>query len=309
MKHYDAIVIGSGQAGSPLCKQLANAGKKTALIEKRFVGGTCVNDGCTPTKAMIASAKAAYQAAHSDQLGVHIERYQVNMKEIQHRKDAIVRSWRESSQASMENTENMDLIFAEARFSGAKTIKVKLNDGGELILHADLIFIDTGTTPVVPDIEGLQDVGYFTSTTLSDVEEMPDHLLVIGGNYVALGFAQMFHRFGSKITVLERGPRIMAHEDEDIAEELLTTILLEEGLNVLTNAHAIKFNRENGGIKATINDHKRQREIMCSHILVATGRKPSTEILAPEVSGICLMQRALLKLTKSWKLTLKVFMP
>ena len=285
MKHYDAIVIGSGQAGSPLCKQLANAGKKTALIEKRFVGGTCVNDGCTPTKAMIASAKAAYQAAHSDHLGVHIERYQVNMKEIQHRKDAIVRSWRESSQGSMEDTENLDLFFGEARFSGAKTIKVKLNDGGELILHADLIFIDTGTTPVVPDIEGLQDVGYFTSTTLLDVEEVPDHLLVIGGNYVALEFAQMFHRFGSKITVLERGPRIMAHEDEDIAEEL-TTILLEEGLNVLTNAHAIKFEWENGHIKAIVQEKERQHEIICSHILVATGRKPSTEILAPEVSGI-----------------------
>jgi pyruvate/2-oxoglutarate dehydrogenase complex dihydrolipoamide dehydrogenase (E3) component len=152
MKHYDAIVIGSGQAGSPLCKQLAAAGKKTALIEKRFVGGTCVNDGCTPTKTMIASAKAAYQAAHSDHLGIHINGYHVDIKQIKQRKDELVRSWRDGSRKGMEQTENLDLLFGEASFTGAKTITVKLNDGSALDLSADLIFIDTGTTPVIPDI-------------------------------------------------------------------------------------------------------------------------------------------------------------
>jgi len=220
MKHYDAIVIGSGQAGSPLCKELAKAGKHTAIIEKRFVGGTCINDGCTPTKTMIASAKAAHQVAHSAPLGIHISGSHINMKEIKQRKDELVVSWRDSSRNSLDETENLDLIFGTATFTGHKTLSVKLNDGTELELTADLIFINAGTTPMIPEIEGLDEVGYFTSTTLLDVEEVPDHLLVIGGNYVALEFAQMFHRFGSKISVLERGPRIMAREDEDVSAAL-----------------------------------------------------------------------------------------
>ncbi len=304
MKHYDAIVIGSGQAGSPLCKQLAAAGKKTALIEKRFVGGTCVNDGCTPTKAMIASAKAAYQVAHSDHLGIHIDGYHVNMKQIKQRKDELVRSWRDGSRKGMEQTENLDLLFGEASFTGAKTIKVKLNDGTTLDLSADLIFIDTGTTPVIPDIKGLNDVGYFTSTTLLDIAEVPDHLLVIGGNYVALEFAQMFQRFGSKITVLERGPKIMAHEDDDITEEL-TKILLEEGLNLLTNAQAVQFEPEQGCIKAIIQENDSRKEISCSHILVATGRKPSTDSLAPETSGIQLDEKGFIVVNEKLETNVK----
>jgi pyruvate/2-oxoglutarate dehydrogenase complex dihydrolipoamide dehydrogenase (E3) component len=304
MKHYDAIVIGSGQAGSPLCKQLAAAGKKTALIEKRFVGGTCVNDGCTPTKAMIASAKAVYQAAHSDHLGIHIDGYHVNMKQIKQRKDELVRSWRDGSRKGMEQTENLDLLFGEASFTGAKTIKVKLNDGTTLDLSADLIFIDTGTTPVIPDIKGLNDVGYFTSTTLLDIAEVPDHLLVIGGNYVALEFAQMFQRFGSKITVLERGPKIMAHEDDDITEEL-TKILLEEGLNLLTNAQAVQFEPEKGRIKAIIQENDSRKEISCSHILVATGRKPSTDSLAPETSGIQLDEKGFIVVNEKLETNVK----
>lgn len=294
MKHYDAIVIGSGQAGSPLATQLAKAGKRTAIIEKRFVGGTCVNDGCTPTKTMIASAKAAYQAAHASALGVHVDDVQVDMKQIKARKDELVRSWRNGSQTGMEQAENLDLLFGEATFIGDKALKVALNDGGELELSADLIFINTGTTPLIPYIEGLTDVGYLTSTTILDLEEVPDHLLVIGGNYVALEFAQMFHRFGSKISVLERGPRIMSREDEDISESLMN-ILSEEGLNVFTNTQAIKFEPRDGQIIATLSVNGDQQEITCSHVLVATGRKPSTEKLAPQVSGIELDEKGFVK--------------
>lgn len=294
MKHYDAIVIGSGQAGSPLCKQLAKAGKKTAIIERRYVGGTCVNDGCTPTKTMIASAKAAYHAAHSDALGVHVDSYSVDMKKIKQRKDEIILSWRQGSQTAMEQSENLDLFFGEATFTGEKTLHVKLNDGTQVDLTAELIFVNTGTTPVIPAIEGLQEVGYYTSTTILDLEEVPDDLLVIGGNYIALEFAQMFHRFGSRVSVLERGPRIMAKEDEDIAEEL-TKILLEEGLDVRTNAQAIKFETEHGRIKATVALNGGQQEIICSHILVATGRKPLTEVLAPQVSGIQLTEKGFIQ--------------
>lgn len=294
MKHYDAIVIGSGQAGSPLCKRLAKAGKKTALIEKRFIGGTCVNDGCTPTKAMVASAKAAYLAKRCDNLGVHIDSYHIDMKQIKRRKDEIVRHSRFGSQKAMEQTENLDLIFGEATFTGHKTLNVKLNDGGEEELQADMIFINAGTTPVIPDIEGLQEVGYLTSTTLLDIEEIPGHLLVIGGNYVGLEFAQMFSRFGSKVSVLERGPRIMSKEDEDISEEL-RQILLAEGLDIYLNAQATKFEKTSEGIKATITANGNQQEILCSHILVATGRKPLTEVLTPQVAGIEVDEKGFIK--------------
>jgi pyruvate/2-oxoglutarate dehydrogenase complex dihydrolipoamide dehydrogenase (E3) component len=304
MKHYDAIVIGSGQAGSPLCKELAKAGKHTAIIEKRFVGGTCINDGCTPTKTMIASAKAAHQVAHSAPLGVHISGSHINMKEIKQRKDELVVSWRDSSRNSMEETENLDLIFGTATFTGHKTLSVKLNDGKELELTADLIFINAGTTPMIPEIEGLDKVGYFTSTTLLDVEEVPDHLLVIGGNYVALEFAQMFHRFGSKISVLERGPRIMAREDEDVSAAL-NEILVNEGLKVYTNSQAVKFERQGEFIKATITVNGTEQEITCSHILVATGRKPLTATLAPEVSGIQLDEKGFIQVNEKLETNVK----
>lgn len=285
MKHYDAIVIGSGQAGSPLCKQLAKAGKKTALIEKRYVGGTCVNDGCTPTKAMIGSAKAAYLAKNSYKLGVPVDSYHIDLEKIRQRKDDLVLSWRNGGRAAIEATENLDLIFGEASFAGHKIIKVQLNDGGMLELQADLIFINTGTTPSIPEIEGLDDVRYFTSTTLLDAEVVPEHLLILGGNYVGLEFAQMFHRFGSKITVLERGPRIVSREDDDISQEL-TQILSAEGLVIHTNAEARKFERRNGNILTTVTVNGVPQEIVCTHILVATGRKPLTERLAPERSGV-----------------------
>ena len=294
MKHYDAIVIGSGQAGSPLCKQLAKAGKKTAIIERRYVGGTCVNDGCTPTKTMIASAKAAYHAAHSDAPGVHVDNYTVDMKKIKQRKDELILSWRKGSQTAMEQSENLDLIFGEASFIGEKTLQVKLNDGTQIDLSADLIFVNTGTTPVIPAVEGLQDVGYLTSTTILDLEEIPDHLLVIGGSYIALEFAQMFRRFGSRVSVLERGPRIMSKEDEDIAEEL-TNILLDEGIDILSNAQALKFEGTPRHIKATVAVNGSQQEIICSHILIATGRKPSTDVLAPQISGIQLNEKGFIQ--------------
>ncbi len=304
MKHYDAIVIGSGQAGSPLARKLAKAGKKTALIEKRFIGGTCVNDGCTPTKTLIGAAKVAHLARRSTNLGVHIDRYHINMKEIRDRKDDLVLSWRNGSQSAMKNTENLDLFFGEAVFTGDKNISVKLNEGGEIALQADLIFINTGTSPMVPEIDGLADVGYFTSTSLLDVDEVPEHLLVLGGNYVGLEFAQMFHRFRSKISVLERGPKIVAREDEDVAETL-TKILLDEGLDVYTNAEAIKFERQHGRIKATVIVDGIPQEIICSHILVATGRKPLTDTLAPQSAGIQVNEKGFIQVNDKLETNIK----
>ncbi|OKS88561.1 mercuric reductase [Mucilaginibacter polytrichastri] len=294
MKHYDAIVIGAGQAGSPLCRKLANAGKKTLMIEKRWIGGTCVNDGCTPTKAMVASAKAAYMAKHSDDLGVHIDGFHVNMKQVKKRKDEIVMQSRSGGQKAIETTENLDLLFGEASFTGPKTIKVKRNDGGEEEVQADLIFLDAGATPMIPDIEGLKDIDYLTSTSILDLEEVPEHILIIGGNYVALEFAQMFHRFGSKISVLERGERIMAKEDEDISDEL-KKILVEEGLDIYTEAQVHKFEKTATGIKASAVIAGEKKEFTCSHVLLAAGRKPLTEALNLDKTGVELNEKGFIK--------------
>src|SRR5476651_433615 len=177
MKQYDAIVIGAGQAGTPLAKKLALAGKKTLLVEKRWIGGTCVNDGCTPTKNMIASAKAAYMASHSGPLGVKIKGFSVDMRAIKKRKDEIVHMFRDGSKNGLEATKNLDLLFGEATFTGDKTISVKPNDGGKAAAFtADLFFINTGAKTFVPEIEGLKAIDYLTSTTILDLVEVPEHL-------------------------------------------------------------------------------------------------------------------------------------
>src|ERR1700753_1683416 len=209
MKTYDAIVIGSGQAGGPLAKKLAGAGKKTVLIERRYVGGTCVNDGCTPTKTWVASAKAAYMASHSGHLGVDIKSFKVDMKQVKKRKADIVSQFRNGSQKGLEKTKGLDLLFGEATFTGGKTISVKLNDGGTEELKADLFFLNTGCKPIIPDIEGLKDIDYLDSTSILELEKVPNHLLIIGANYIGMEFGQMFHRFGSKVTLVERSARVL----------------------------------------------------------------------------------------------------
>jgi pyruvate/2-oxoglutarate dehydrogenase complex dihydrolipoamide dehydrogenase (E3) component len=297
MKHYDAIVIGAGQAGSPLCRKLANAGKKTLMIEKRWIGGTCVNDGCTPTKAMVASAKAAYLARRCTDLGVTIDSFRINMKQVKKRKDEIVMQSRNGGQKAIEKTENLDLLFGEASFTGPKTIKVKLNDGGEEEVQADLIFLDAGATPAIPEIDGLKDIDYLTSTSILNLEEVPEHILIIGGNYVALEFAQMFLRFGSKISVLERGERIMAKEDEDVSNEL-KKILVDEGLDIYTKAEVHHFEKTGDGIKASAIVGGEKKEFTCSHVLLAAGRKPLTEALQLDKTGVELDERGFIKVNE-----------
>jgi pyruvate/2-oxoglutarate dehydrogenase complex dihydrolipoamide dehydrogenase (E3) component len=294
MTVYDAIVIGSGQAGTPLCKKLAQAGKKTALIEQRWVGGTCVNDGCTPTKAMIASAKAAYLAARCTDLGVTIDSYHINMKQIKKRKDEIVRSFRDGSVKALEQTENLDLVYGEATFTAPKTIKVTLNDGGETELKADLIFINTGAKPHIPQIDGLSGVDYLDSTSIMELEEVPEHLLIIGGNYIGLEFGQMFKRFGSKVSIIERSGRIMTREDEDIANEM-TKILKAEGLDIYTNAITQKLYKTAGKIDAAIKAGDEHLNLNCSHILVATGRTPQTQALNLEATGVAVDEKGFIK--------------
>jgi len=287
MKQYDAIIIGAGQAGGPLAKKLALAGKKTALIEKRWVGGTCVNDGCTPTKTMIASAKMAYLAAHSSPLGVKIKSFSVDMPKIKKRKDEIVHQFRNGSQKGLEATKNLDLIFGEAVFTGDKTISVKMNGSGKAKeLKADLFFINTGAKAFIPEIEGLNDIDYLTSTTILDLDHIPEHLLIIGGNYIGLEFGQMFRRFGSKVTIVEKSGRIVSREDEDVSEEL-TKILEAERIAILTNTIITGFKKKKGGkITASVKTGDKEAKIKCSHVLIAVGRNPQTEALDLPKTGV-----------------------
>ncbi len=285
MKQYDAIIIGAGQAGGPLAKKMAEAGKKTALIEKRWVGGTCVNDGCTPTKTMIASAKAAWMARNSSKLGIDVKDISVNMPAIKKRKDDIVTKSRTGNQKAIEATENLDLIFGEAKFTGEKTISIKLNEGGVEELQASLIFINTGAKTFVPEIDGLNDFNYLTSTSIMELEQVPGHLLILGGNYIGLEFGQMFSRFGSKVTILERSGSILSREDKDIADGV-ANILEAENINIITGAAVQSFKQSGSNIIASIKKAEEEIVIECSHVLIAVGRTPQSKALNLEAAGV-----------------------
>ncbi len=220
IEHYDAIVIGSGQAGTPLAKALARAGRKTALIEREHVGGTCVNEGCTPTKTMVASARVAYLARRAADYGVRSGPVTVDMTVVRQRNRKIVDKFRSGSQRSLERTPGLDLLFGEASFVGAKSVEVRLNDGGRRLLNAELIFINTGDRPSRPPVAGLESVPLLDSTSIMELGEVPDHLLVLGGGYVALEFGQMFRRFGSRVTIVQRQPHVLSREDADVSEEV-----------------------------------------------------------------------------------------
>jgi pyruvate/2-oxoglutarate dehydrogenase complex dihydrolipoamide dehydrogenase (E3) component len=306
MKQYDAIVIGAGQAGGPLAKKLALAGKKTLLVEKRWIGGTCVNDGCTPTKTMIASAKMAYMAAHSMSLGVKVKGYSVDMPRIKRRKDEIVHMFRDGSLKGLEATKNLDVIFGEATFIGEKAISVKFNKTVKVKeFKADLFFINTGAKTVIPDIEGLADVDYLTSTTILDLDYVPEHLLIIGGNYIGLEFGQMFRRFGSKVTVVEKSGRIVSREDEDVSEEL-TKILKTEGIVFHTDSVTTSLkSKRSGKITATIKTGDQEHKIKCSHVLIAVGRTPQTEALNLSKTGVETDARGAIKVNDELETNIK----
>jgi dihydrolipoamide dehydrogenase len=287
MKQYDCIVIGSGQAGTPLAKKLAQAGKKTLLVEKRFIGGTCVNDGCTPTKTMVASARVAYLAGKCNDMGVTIKGFKVDLRQVKKHKDDIVLKSRNGGQAALERTKNLDLLFGDATFIDKKTISVQPKTGKVKEFNADQIFLNVGAKTIIPnDIEGLDDIDYLTSTTILDLEKVPEHLLVIGGNYIGLEFGQMFRRFGSKVTILEKSGRILSKEDEDISVEM-THILEEENIKIYSNAKTTKFKQKAGGkITATVMVNGEEQKIKCTHVLIAIGRSPQTTTLGLDKTGV-----------------------
>jgi pyruvate/2-oxoglutarate dehydrogenase complex dihydrolipoamide dehydrogenase (E3) component len=285
-QHYDAVVIGAGQAGVPLSQALAGSGRSTALIEREHVGGTCINVGCTPTKTMVASAKTAYIDRRSADYGVHNGPVSVEMREVRGRKRAMVDSFRASNLRRLEAAEGLDLISGEASFTGPRTLAVRTNDGEEFELVADEVFINAGARPANPPIEGLDEVPALNSTSVMELGELPEHLLVLGGSYVGLEFAQMFRRFGSEVTVVQRSGQLIGREDADIAEAV-AEILRQDGIEVLLGTQTRRAEQDGAGeIVLTVDASEGERTISGSHLLVAAGRPPNTETLNLGAAGI-----------------------
>ena len=214
--HFRAIVIGSGQGGTPLSRALADAGWRTALIERTHIGGTCINEGCTPTKTMIASARVAHLARRGADYGVRTGDIHVDLTRVRQRKRDIADSFRRGSQARLEQTTNLELVFGDASFIDARSVRVRLRDGGERQLSGDTIFVNVGTRPAVPELDGLKEVPFHDSTSVMELAEVPEHLLVLGGGYVGLEFGQMFRRFGSQVTIVQGSGQLLGREDPDI---------------------------------------------------------------------------------------------
>ena len=283
---YDAIIIGAGQSGGPLASALGQAGKKTAIIEREHVGGTCINEGCTPTKTMVASAKAAYIARRGADFGVHTGPISVDMTIVRKRKRDIVDSFRGGSESRLEKSEGVDLLMGEATFTAPKVIEVHLNDGSVQQLTSDLFFINTGERPSVPPLEGIENVPYLNSTSIMELDAVPDHLLIIGGGYIGLEFGQMFRRFGSKVTIVQRGKQLLVREDPDIAEEV-TKILREDGIEVLLETSTSHVTKDaNGTIQLTVKTSDGERVLSGSHLLAGTGRTPNTDKLNLDITGV-----------------------
>jgi pyruvate/2-oxoglutarate dehydrogenase complex dihydrolipoamide dehydrogenase (E3) component len=285
-QQYDAIIIGAGQSGGPLSTALAGAGWKTALIEREHVGGTCINEGCTPTKTMVASARAAYMARRSADYGVSTGPVSVDMQVVRQRKRSIVDSWRDGSTRRITSTEGVDLLMGEASFTAPKTLEVRMNDGTTRELTADKMFINTGARPASPPIKGLDSVPALDSTSVMELDSVPDHLLVIGGGYIGLEFGQMFRRFGSQVTIVQRNKQLLPREDQDIADEV-ADILRGDGIEVLTSTNPDHVTQTDaGGIALTVTTPEGQRTLHGSHLLVAVGRAYNTDMLNVQAAGL-----------------------
>jgi pyruvate/2-oxoglutarate dehydrogenase complex dihydrolipoamide dehydrogenase (E3) component len=281
MEDFDAIIIGSGQGGNPLAEALIAAGKKTAMIERQDVGGTCINRGCSPTKTMVASARVAYMARRGADYGVHTGPVTIDMGRVRERKRAIVSNFRQSREKRLEKVQ-ADLIRGEASFAGPRQLRVALNGGGERSLRAAQIFIDTGTRSARPAIAGLDTVPYLDNDSIMELDRVPEHLLVLGGGYIGVEFSQMFRRFGSRVTVIQAGPQLLREEDADVAAEVLK-ILREDGIEILLNARAQEVKP---GIALKVSIEGKTQMIEGSHLLLATGRVPNTDALKPAAGGI-----------------------
>src|SRR6266481_5097685 len=284
--HYDAIVIGSSRGGRLLPIALAKAGWKTAIIERVHVGGTCINEGCTPTKTMVASARVAYLARRGADYGVHTGPISVDMQAVRKRKQGIVEGARSALESRIKATQGLDLLMGEAHFIAPKTLEVHLKNSETQQITAPMIFIDTGDRPEQLAIKGVESVPVLNSTTIMELDTVPEHLFIIGGGYIGLEFGQMFRRFGSQVTLIQRRPRLLTREDEDVSDGI-TKILREEGITVLTGTTPQQVEqRSSGRMQLTVRTPQGEQQLTGSHLLGAPGRVPNTEDLTPEAAGI-----------------------
>ncbi|WP_457580491.1 FAD-containing oxidoreductase [Ensifer canadensis] len=279
-KHFDAIIIGAGQAGPSLAGRLTAAGKSVALIERKLFGGTCVNTGCMPTKAMVASAYAVYMARRGADFGVTTGPVSVDFKRVMARKDKVRTDARTGVENWLKGMENCTVFEGHAQFEDPHTVRV-----GEDILTADQIFLNTGGRAVTPDFPGVDDVPFLTNVSMMDLDDLPRHLIIVGGSYIGLEFAQMFRRFGSEVTVIEKGPKLIAREDPDVCDAVLA-ILEKEGIRFRLNAECIRFAKQGGDVVAGVDCTSGAPEIIGSHLLLATGRRPNTDDLGLDKAGV-----------------------
>ena len=287
---FNAIIIGTGQSGPALAARLSAEDMTVAVIERRRFGGTCVNTGCVPTKTLVASARAAYVARRGADFGVVIDGpIRVDMKKVKARKDAVVERSNKGVEGWMKGLENGTVYEGHATFEGPRTVRV-----GDHVLEGDKVFINVGARSAAPPIPGLDTVPYFDNSTMMDVDFLPEHLVLIGGSYIGLEFGQMYRRFGSRVTIIERGPRLLMREDEDVCAAV-AGILDNEGITVLTDATDFRVAGTDGDITVHARCDGVTKEIAASHLLVATGRMPNTGDLGLESAGIKVDGRGFVK--------------
>jgi pyruvate/2-oxoglutarate dehydrogenase complex dihydrolipoamide dehydrogenase (E3) component len=284
-QHFDAIIIGTGQAGPPLAKRLSAAGMSVAIIERNKFGGTCVNTGCIPTKTLIASAYAAHVARRGTEYGFANGNVQVDMKRVKARKDEVAGRSNKGVEQSLRELKNCYVIEGHARFQSSQEVIV--NDE---ILEADKIYLNVGGRASVPPIKGINDVPFLTNSSMMDVDFLPEHLVIVGGSYVGLEFAQMYRRFGSEVTIIEMGPRLIGREDEDVSAEV-RDILERDGIGILLNAKCISLAKHDGRIVIGVECDDGPPEVLGTHVLLAVGRTPNTSDLGLNRAGVETDQR------------------
>jgi pyruvate/2-oxoglutarate dehydrogenase complex dihydrolipoamide dehydrogenase (E3) component len=281
IERYDAIVIGAGQAGPPLAARLGAEGLKTARVERKLLGGTCVNVGCIPTKTLVGSARAIHMARRGGEYGFSAGEVKVDMTAVKARKDGVVRQSSDGLAGWIAGMKNVTLLWGQARFSGPRTMVID----GKRTLQADRIFINVGGRAVVPDIPGVKDVPYLTNSTMMDIDRVPAHLVIVGGSYIGLEFAQMYRRFGSQVTVIEKFPKLLPREDEDVVAEI-RAILEREGVEIHLGADDMTVSGSTDSIAVQFKSNEKKAEIQGSHLLLAVGRVPNTDDLGLKEAGI-----------------------
>src|SRR5271156_3931008 len=284
-KHFDAIIIGTGQAGPSLAARFAAAGKAVAIIERHKFGGTCVNTGCIPTKTLVASAYAIHVARRGADYGFSTGDMRVDIKRIKARKDAASAKSNKGVEEWLRGTANCTVIEGHARFQSSNTVVV--NDE---VLQADKIYINVGGRARVPDMPGIHDVPFLDNSSMMDIDFLPEHLVIVGGSYVGLEFAQIYRRLGSEVTIVEMGPRLIGREDEDISQAV-REILEAEGIHIRLNAECISLAKHDGGVNVRMECSEDPKEVAGTHVLLAVGRVPNTSDLGLEQAGVTTDQR------------------